>query len=281
MKKKSNVLRMLSALAAAACFLMLSACGGEGETSGEDSSSSASTSVSYELEDVAQLDERPLEGKTVYWLGSSVVYGSASGGVTMAEYMAKRQNCTSVKDAVSGTAFFNGGEYEYLAQRNYATRCVTSTEFDTEADVDFFVCQISTNDAKYPEYLGEATADDVLDRSEFDLTTTMGAVEYIISYVQETWGCPVVFFSGICGYEGEERHENYGVLVDCIRALEDKWGIYVLDLFNDEEFNDLTDEERALYVADYGTDNIHPTKAGYLEWWTPAFESYLTEVLGA
>lgn len=30
-------------------------------------------------------------------------------------------------------------------------------------------------------------------------------------------------------------------------------------------------EERELYMA----DRIHPTQAGYPEWWTPKFESYL------
>ena len=26
-------------------------------------------------------------------------------------------------------------------------------------------------------------------------------------------------------------------------------------------------------------DNIHPTKAGYLEWWTPKIEAYIVDYL--
>lgn len=35
--------------------------------------------------------------------------------------------------------------------------------------------------------------------------------------------------------------------------------------YSNKEFNNISAEERSLYMA----DNIHPTKAGYLEWWTP------------
>ena len=34
--------------------------------------------------------------------------------------------------------------------------------------------------------------------------------------------------------------------------------------------------QRELYMADL----IHPTKAGYREWWTPVFEKALTGMLG-
>ena len=46
------------------------------------------------------------------------------------------------------------------------------------------------------------------------------------------------------------------------------------DLWNDEEFNSISDEERKLYMA----DAIHSTQAGYLKWWTPVFEEYLRDI---
>lgn len=48
-------------------------------------------------------------------------------------------------------------------------------------------------------------------------------------------------------------------------------GVGIIDLFTDTGFNDITEEQRSLYMA----DKIHPTKAGYLEWWTPKMEQEL------
>ena len=49
----------------------------------------------------------------------------------------------------------------------------------------------------------------------------------------------------------------------------------MIDLWNDAEFNELTDEECSLYMA----DKIHPTQAGYLKWWTPYMEEKMEEYL--
>ena len=49
----------------------------------------------------------------------------------------------------------------------------------------------------------------------------------------------------------------------------------MIDLFYDVAFNDITSEERALYMD----DEIHPTKAGYREWWLPRFEETLEALL--
>ena len=47
--------------------------------------------------------------------------------------------------------------------------------------------------------------------------------------------------------------------------------IKVLDLYNNPDFKD----QPALYMA----DEIHPTRAGYLEKWLPVFEDELTKIL--
>ena len=45
----------------------------------------------------------------------------------------------------------------------------------------------------------------------------------------------------------------------------------MIDLYIDEEFNDIDEDTYNLYMY----DKIHPTKAGYLEWWTPKIEEDL------
>lgn len=62
-------------------------------------------------------------------------------------------------------------------------------------------------------------------------------------------------------------------MVELLQQIAGKWDITVIDMWNDEEFNVLTEEQRTLYMA----DKIHPAQAGYLVWWTPYIEKYLTE----
>ncbi len=60
-------------------------------------------------------------------------------------------------------------------------------------------------------------------------------------------------------------------MVNALYEIANRRNIGVIDLYNDEKFNDITPKLRKLYMA----DEIHPTKAGYLEWWTPQIEKYL------
>ena len=57
--------------------------------------------------------------------------------------------------------------------------------------------------------------------------------------------------------------------------LQEKWGIGVLNLWSDDGFNTIPDADRALYMF----DPVHPTKAGYREWWCPEMERQLCQWL--
>ena len=91
-------------------------------------------------------------------------------------------------------------------------------------------------------------------------------MEYIISYSSQTWNCPVIFYTGT-----KYDSEMYGEMVEALQQLQEKWGIGIIDLWNDEEMNSVSGEDYDLYMY----DSIHPTQAGYLLWWTPKFEEYL------
>ena len=119
---------------------------------------------------------------------------------------------------------------------------------------DAFICQLSTNDAAKNKPLDKIVS----------------AIEYITGYAGETWHCPVYFYTGT-------RFDNdlYAQMVDAILAMEKGGKIKVLDLWNDPDMNTVSPEDYKLYMA----DSIHPTKAGYLEWWTPKFIAFLNENL--
>ena len=207
-------------------------------------------SDTYSVENVEVLQDSPLNGKNIGYLGSSVTYGADALQTSFVEYIAKRNNTTYVKEAVSGTTLVDNGS------KSYVSRLKT---IDASASFDLFVCQLSTNDAAKNYDIGTV--------GDGDTSTVCGAIEYIIDYVQATWNCPVIFYTN-CYYESEA----YGNMVSALyEIVEEHSGVGIIDLFTDTCFNDITDEQRDLYMA----DKIHPTKAGYLEWWTPKMEKAL------
>ena len=204
----------------------------------------------------------PLAGLNIIWLGSSVTYGAQSGGhYSMADAIQDNHPGTVCeKYAISATTLVNEKEDSYVGRMKLISKDETP---------DLFVVQLSTNDATTGKPMGEVT--DSTDPADFDDTTIAGAIETIISYVKETFGCPVVFYTGTY-----IEKEGYDEMVDLLLQIQEKWGIGVVDMYHNEEMT-------ALYGTDlyneYMHDEVHPFRKGYVEWWTPVIEEYLTEFL--
>lgn len=214
-------------------------------------------SAEYALSGVEPLVDSPLAGKTIVFLGSSVTYGASSKGVSFADYIGVRDNCAVIKEAVSGTTLVTGGIDSYI----------TRLQKLNIPKADLFICQLSTNDATQHKPLGSISESSQIE--DFDTSTVAGAIEYIVAYIHNNWDCPVVFYTN-------PRYDSavYGEMVDLLLEIQKKWDIAVIDLWNDAEFNRISAEQRNLYMA----DSIHPTQAGYLEWWTPKMEESLYQV---
>ena len=204
----------------------------------------------------------PLAGLDIIWLGSSVTYGAQAGGhYSMVDAIQDNHPGTVCeKYAISATTLVNEKEDSYVGRMKLISKDETP---------DLFVVQLSTNDATTGKPMGEVT--DSTDPADFDDTTIAGAIETIISYVQETFGCPVVFYTGTY-----TEKENYDQMVDLLLQIQEKWGIGVVDMFHNEEMT-------AVYGTDlyneYMHDEVHPFRKGYVEWWTPVIEEYLTEYI--
>lgn len=214
----------------------------------------------YNMDTLEQMENSPLADGNVLFLGSSVTYGSASMQQGIPEYFAARLGCEFTKEAVSGTTLVDNGKNSYVQR--------LLNNVDKNEHYDLLICQLSTNDATQKKPLGEIS--DSRDLKNFDTSTITGAMEYIICYAQQTWGCKVMFYTG-SHYDSAE----YEAMVTRLKELGDKWGVGILDLWTDPEFNNITDEQRKLYM----NDRIHPTKAGYREWWCPEMELQLLDFL--
>ena len=251
------------------------------------SSGKDANNADFYASNVTRVENSPLEGKVIYWLGSSVTYGASSGGEAMAEFLAAKTGAICKKDAISGTTIFDDNKSNDTGVNSYTRRLRNSTVFDVNEQVDAFICQISTNDARNDRLnkRGVIVQDPNTDTWAFDRATTLGGVEFIISYVIETWNCPVYFYSGsYFGDTGEGARTssnptgtNYGILVDQVKEVAAKWRdmgyeVDVIDMFNDEDFNAQVSDD---YYKWCTSDAIHPKRAGYLNWWMPYFEQYL------
>ena len=224
---------------------------------------SAGNKEEYSVANFASLPSSPLQDKVFLFLGSSVTYGEGSFGEAIPDYLAKKHGCTCIKEAVSGTTLAdlpspNGKSYitrleEYLAKEDKAQR------------LDGFILQLSTNDIRIMDKWGEMEDTAIKDASAFDRQTTIGAMEAIIANVQSQYGCPIYV------YTNSYYNDVYGQLVSKAIPLTEKWGITLLNLHDDKPFNAITEEERALYM----NDTIHPSRAGYRDWWLPKFEEML------
>ncbi|MBE5958887.1 MAG: carbohydrate-binding protein [Lachnospiraceae bacterium] len=197
-----------------------------------------------------------IKGKTFFFLGSSVTYGYAAGGVSFADYIAQRNECISVKEAVSGTTLVDNGSSSYVQRMK--------NKFNKSQHCDHFICQLSTNDASQNKPLGSLSSSYNL--SDFDTSTIYGAIEYIVCYAKQYWNCPVTFYTNPYYNNG-----NYQNMVNAIYQVKAKWGIGLIDMWNNQDMRNISAADKARYMA----DDIHPTAAGYLEWWTPIFEDYL------
>ncbi len=213
----------------------------------------------YSLKNTNANEDSPIKDKTVIFLGSSVTFGYGSFGVSFADYLEKTDGIIAVKEAVSGTTLVD------VKSNSYVSRMKT---IDKSIQADAFVCQLSTNDATKEMPLGEIS--EGFDLNDFDTQTIAGAIEYIIAYAKETWGCPVVFYT-----QARYDSDHYSKMVDLLLEIQKKWDITVIDFWNDEEINNITDQQKELYLIDH----IHPTKAGYKEWWLPKFQETLYEVI--
>ena len=194
----------------------------------------------------------------IIFLGSSVTYGDE--GWSMCEYVRETMGCDVVKWALSGTTLVDTSDESYVSR--------LKRQIDTENCCDCFVCQLSTNDAAKELPLGEIS--DSKDIGDYDISTVIGAIEYIISRVTEKWNCPMVFYTGTY-----MENKNYQKMVDALFELHKKWNFEIIDLWNNPQMRAIDLERYNRYMM----DPVHPNKLGYREWWGPEFVKNLKRLL--
>ena len=191
----------------------------------------------------------------LYFLGSSVTYGSANNGVSFVEKIQETLGYTCVKQAVSGTTLVDNGSDSYIQRMK---NNILSTE-----KVDHLIVQLSTNDVTQNKPFGQLT--NSTDLSTFDTSTVVGAIEYIIAYAKQTWNCEVSFYTN-----PDYNNVSYKALISELYKVQKKWGIGILDFYNYVDMQELDGNT----LSGYMSDAIHPNDSGYV-WMGGVFSEYL------
>ena len=186
-----------------------------------------------------------LKDKTILFLGSSVTHGSAAGGVSFADIIRDTCGANCFKEAVPGTTLADINEQSYVSRLK---------KFDRSEKLDLFVCQLSTNDAS----------------QGVDISKIEDAIRFILSYVKQTFDCPMVFYTGT--YFESEKYEQ---MIELLYRLKSEYSFEILDMFNDPEMRNISADDYKRYMS----DPIHPNLIGYTEWWSPKFIEFLDNVL--
>lgn len=203
----------------------------------------------------------PLADTRIFYLGSSITYGSASNGVAFGDIMNKITGNPYAKEAVSGTTLVDNGSSSYVQR-------LKNGALNFAENPDYLVVQLSTNDFSQGKPLG--TVQSGTKSSDFDTSTVSGAIQYIIAYAKEQ--CPdvkVVFYVGAVrnnwGFRSAYEEYVYGDF----QKICEKWEIEPLDIFHTKYKS----------YACFWSDDIHPTVEGYSAGWTPLFIKYFTDRL--
>lgn len=200
--------------------------------------------VTYDFSSITPIDGNPWQGKTLAILGSSVAYGACSLADGPGEYIARRLDMRLAKEAVSGTTLADLDDSSYVHRLD--------TRLPANLPVDLFICQLSTNDASHGVPLGNA--------GDTDTHTVAGALNHIAATVRERWNCPLMFFTG-----AHFDSPRYQAMVELLFDMQRIHGFGIIDLWNNAAWNAIPDDRRALYMH----DPVHPTRAGYRDWWGP------------
>ncbi len=151
-----------------------------------------------------------------------------------------------IKEAVSGTTLADINDDSYVARLK---------KVDTSQTVDLFICQLSTNDAS--------------PKKNPNLSDTEDAIRFVLQYVKDTFSCPIVFYTGTYF-----ENERYVEMINFLYRLQDEYEFHILDLYNDQEMRNISEEQYQVYMRDV----VHPTLEGYKEWWTPKFIAFCEQL---
>ncbi len=218
----------------------------------------------------------PLKGKSVYVDGDSIMYGYGSDGYAVGEMLRDNDGMSLTKAAVSGTT---------LAVQNSKNNSICERMTAITTDYDYIIFDGGINDLSNHNsggdsaiQFGEMTQSYT---SDFDTSTTLGALESICSHLVNNYPKSKKMFVCIHNVVTPSKNINTGqiALFDEIKKVLEKWGIPYVDINAKTNLKALSDTIRDTYF--YKGDRVHPTLEAYKMFYYPVIKSALSEVTSA
>jgi lysophospholipase L1-like esterase len=215
-----------------------------------------------EIKEIIGSQGNKLENKILFNFGDSIAAGDGNNGKGYAELFATKYNMICYDFAVGGATL---GE---TASNNITTQVTTA--LSRGITPDYILIEGGTNDiASYNVPIGQISND--YNINNFDKTTTIGGLEWIISTLKSNFpNAKMAFVSvhrmGSRGYSSQI--ERQGACVDTCK----KWSVPVIDIFNRGNLNTFLGEYHKFTnptESQPNGDRTHPNELGYTTFYLP------------
>lgn len=218
-----------------------------------------------------------LNYKSVYAFGDSIVYGHNAPGNAFMNLIANKYSMSLTKYAKNGATVMDSGN-DIIAQVNGAS----------SEEPDFIVFDGYTNDAYGPaasdSFNSSGSNPDVTQHlgviqssgaESFDNTTFCGAFEEILYTMKNKWPNSKIVYVTI-HKSGARDFEIQTQLHDLAVEMCEKWGVEVVDMFNDCDLDTRDPEQMAKYIINGA--GSHPNVVCCEEYYVPMIVDKMTEL---
>lgn len=234
----------------------------------------------FELTAPAKKADLPLEGKTVYAFGDSIVAGHQYEKASFANFTADKEGMKLSKFAVNGSTIMDAGYSggQILAQLSKAPQ---------EAP-DYVLFDGGTNDAEYiqkTEGVEFGTAAEGTDEASFDTATFAGAFEKTVFDMKQKWPEAQLVYVAVHKL-GSRDNEIQNTMHDLEMQICRKWGITVANIYEDAALDTNDTNQKNNYTFDNCGSNglpgingsgTHPNLAAIEEFYVPLVSKALRE----
>ncbi len=220
----------------------------------------------------------PLNGKTVYAFGDSIVYGHNAPSNAFMNLLANKYNMFLTKGAKNGATI--------IKSSNDVT---TQVKNAPSTAPDFVVFEGYTNDAygdPETDSFNNGSAADVTrilgtaqgnGATSFDNTTFCGAFEELIYTMKQKWPTSKLVFVTI-HKSGARNFDVQTTLHDLTVGMCNEWGVEVVDMFTDSTLDTRDADQMSKYIINGA--GSHPNVACCEEFYVPMISAKLLELVG-
>ena len=218
----------------------------------------------------------PLNSKTVYAFGDSIVYGHNDPSNAFMNLIANKYNMFLTKGAKNGATVIDSSN-DVIAQVNNAPAAapdfVVFEGYTNDAYGDPATDSFNTgNAADVTKILGEAQGSTA---TTFDNKTFCGAFEELIYTMKQKWPTSKLVFVTI-HKSGARDFAIQTTLHDLTVEMCNEWGVEVVDMFKDATLDTRDSAQMAKYII--GGKGSHPNVVCCEEFYVPMISAKLIEL---